>query len=126
MFKIRFHLGAGENFGKWQVKGPDGVQYFDPATTTLVLFGCKLKNRKRTAQKIKDGAHKTVCAHVKCDTFVHFTTTFNYEPSTNELKYNPKICTHWHNRAGDDLDGARYNNIFSFGKKLFTYENSPS
>lgn len=65
--QVRFHLGAGKNFMKWQVKEDGRVSYFDPETTNLVLINAKLRNQIETAKKINQGANKTVCAWVECD-----------------------------------------------------------
>ena len=66
MYKVRFHLGAGENFMKWQVKSPDGtVKFYKPEEVGILMTGCFLRNQKGTAEKIHAGANKTVCAWVE-------------------------------------------------------------
>ena len=65
--KVRFNLGAGKHFMKWKIEGPLGVEYHHPDQVQLVLAKCKIKNNKKTAQKIFDGVHKTVCAWVLCE-----------------------------------------------------------
>jgi lipopolysaccharide biosynthesis glycosyltransferase len=57
--KIRFNLGKGKNFMKWKVQYTDGtIEYHSPADVQLLMHDCTLKNHKKTAQKIFDGAKK--------------------------------------------------------------------
>ena len=50
---------------KWRILSPDGsVEFLEPAKVQLIMTGCTFKNSKRAAQKIYDGANKTVCAWV--------------------------------------------------------------
>ena len=52
MYKVRFHLGRGKNFMKWQVTSNlntgDGtgakhvVSYVNPQENQLAMLGCKL------------------------------------------------------------------------------------
>jgi hypothetical protein len=121
--KVRFHLGAGEHFGHWQVKHPDGrVEFFDPEKVDLHLMFCQLKNYRKTAEKIFNGENKTVCAWVNCD------DVFVYEPGTLSdslpgeaapLFYNPRVAPFWRDLSGNDLDGTRYINIHTEGKNIF-------
>ena len=74
MYKIRFHLGRGDNFMKWQVKtlvngDPTNysVQYFEPEQYQLAMFDAKLRVQLGTSKKIHEGACKTVCAWVECE-----------------------------------------------------------
>ena len=69
--RVRFHLGKGKHFRMWQIKGKDSegkwlkTSYFPPEGTTVVMYGCKLVVRERAAQKIHEGANKSVCAWVE-------------------------------------------------------------
>jgi len=57
--KIRFNLGRGKNFMKWKIQYPNGeIEYHNPTDVQLLMHDCTLKNRKKTAQKIFDGAKK--------------------------------------------------------------------
>jgi hypothetical protein len=118
MFKIRFHLGAGENFGKWQIKKPDGtVEYVDPEMHDILMWKGTLKNRKATAQKILDGAHKAVCAWIECEDY-NICQNMSMPNYWGEIKFNPKKCNHWTNEQYGDLDGKTYTIIYSYGKQL--------
>ena len=121
--KVRFNLGAGKHYMKWKIEGPLGVEYHDPNKVQLVMYNCKLKNNKKTAQKIFDGTHKTVCAWILCDSVdINYLDTPHYETKSglNQIKYNPRVAPNW------VLNECNYDNftipkIISVGNKLFTY-----
>lgn len=50
MYKVRFHLGRGENYMKWQISELGGKPaYFKPEDVNLNLIKCTLKNNKKVA-----------------------------------------------------------------------------
>lgn len=55
MLTIRFHLASGKHFRHWQVKGVGQVRYYDPASVSLLMRGCRLHNRRASADKINRG-----------------------------------------------------------------------
>jgi len=114
-FQVRFHLGAGKNYGKWQVKSMAGVRYYDPAAVSLTLLDCQLRNHPSTAGKIHDGAKKAVCAWVDCNE-VLITLPANHVGLP--VSYNPRVAPHWRNMAGDSIDGRRMEVLRSNGKQL--------
>ena len=68
MYRVRFHLGRGANYMKWQVRDSNGgVRYYDPESVRQVMLNAKLHNRPNVAKKICEGANKTVCAWVECE-----------------------------------------------------------
>jgi hypothetical protein len=95
--RVRFNLGKGKNFMKWKVEFPDKrVQYFDPTTTQLVMFGCQLRNYKKVAEKIYNGANKTVCAWVLCEDIDIRTERFiPFDANCDRIRYNPRIKPNW-------------------------------
>jgi len=121
MYKVRFHLGAGEHYKYWQVKdvSTNEKRYFDPNAYYLRLYNCVLKNNRKTAERIFLGENKTVCAWVLCEKYT--ISMENGIPSWyTELKYNPKVRPHWH--FSNDvmcLDNMAFYNIFSKENKLF-------
>jgi len=121
--KVRFNLGAGKHFMKWKIEGPLGVEYHDPNKVQLILHNCQLKNNKKTAQKIFDGVHKTVCAWVLCDSIsINYLDTPGHEVlyGLNHIKYNPRVEPNW--VLNDcNCDGFKIKCIVSTGNKLFTY-----
>jgi hypothetical protein len=104
---------------KWKVQGPDGVQYLDPEKVTLELTNCQLKNGRSTALKIYQGAHKTVCAWVLCESIVIKDSTPMDVERMTQLKYNPRVLPYW-THDGVNADGSLYDTITSNGRSLFT------
>jgi hypothetical protein len=117
-YKVRFNLGRGKNYMKWKVEGPEGISYHNPDEVQIVMQGCQLKNQKKTAEKINQGANKTVCAWVKC------MAVDMQQPSTEtwenlvQLKYNPRVLPHWFINEGENVDGMVVEKIISIGRKL--------
>jgi hypothetical protein len=93
--KIRFNLGRGKNYMKWKIEYPDGqVLYTDPEGTQLVMKDCTFKNHKSTAQKIYDGANKTVCAWILCKE-LEIRTENHIDDDANRVYYNPRVQPNW-------------------------------
>lgn len=121
MTKVRFHLGAGEHFQHWQVTRADGrVEYFDPEQWDLFMVDCKLKNRRKTAEKIFAGENKTVCAWVNCEQAIALPRGERTAAGKRlPVMYNPRIAPHWRDMAGQDLDNLRYVQLTTHGRNLF-------
>jgi hypothetical protein len=119
--KIRFHLAKGEHYMHWQIKYVDGeVRYFNPEHYQLVLFGCTLRNQRKTAEKIcYDGIHKTVCAWVDADEVVVSTLIDPDVTDAMDIFYNPRVLPHWHGAKQQDLDNLECNRIVTIDNKLF-------
>jgi hypothetical protein len=115
--KVRFNLGRGVNYMKWKVQYPNGhVNFYSPDQTQLVMSGCILKNSRSTALKIFSGNHKTVCAWILCDDIEILKVNVLWD-NGRQVKYNPKVLPFW-NIDGTDMDGSKFNNMYTFGKKL--------
>ena len=113
--KVRFHLGRGENYMKWQLKGKDGTTvYFDPQLVRLKLKNCTLKNNKRVAREIHEGADKGVCAWIMCDEAE--VTHEDFEGT--EIGYNPRKSPFWTDGT-NDIDNKKYRQIVSDGRRLY-------
>jgi hypothetical protein len=109
---------------KWKIQYPTGaVQYCDPKSTQLVMSRCILKNNKKTAEKIMNGQHKTVCAWILCDTIqVKYSLFTDVYDNDVPLKYNPRVTPNWvfDGKLGEvNVDGSPFSEIISDGKKLF-------
>lgn len=111
---------------KWKVEFPDNsVLYCDPDGVEITMGDCILKNRKSTADKIYNGANKSVCAWILCKTL-----NINVNPKLSKIKdyvtddtervrYNPKVKPNW--LIGDEVsDGKKLDEIRSIGKSLYT------
>jgi len=121
--KVRFNLGRGPNYLKWKIQYPSGaVEYASPTDTQLIMKGCQLKNSKKTAQKIFNGQHKTVCAWILCDDievkFDKFEPYDTYSMCVG-LKYNPKVKPNWVYDNRIDADNLNFIEIGSVDYKLF-------
>ena len=117
--KVRFNLSRGVNYLKWKVEYPDGnVMYYYPTGVQLVMGNCTLKNYKKVAEKIHNGANKSVCAWVLCKTlelkFDNFITD-----NTTQIKFNPRVQPNWIIN-GEVSDGKKLDSIHSIGHSLFT------
>ena len=121
-YKVRFNLGRGKNYMKWKVEGPDGITYYNPDEVQIHMHECQLKNQRKTAEKINEGANKTVCAWVRCVGVEIFPTDFlqlNEEFDT-QLKYNPRVLPYWFTGADHNADNMIVRRVVSFGKKLYS------
>jgi hypothetical protein len=119
MYKVRFHLGRGENYMKWQITSPCGNKtYLDPEINNLEMVNCKLKNKKSVAKKIFKGENKTVCAWIECEKIHIWPDSLKCDLHKN-INYNPKNKPYWTDNSGQDFDDKNYGIIFSEGKKLF-------
>lgn len=121
--KVRFNLSAGKNYMKWKVEYPDRKpEYYDPKEFQLVLGGCVLKNHKTTAQKIHQGANKTVCAWVLCTTIAVYKAGKINTDGLAQIKYNPRVRPNW---MWDEevMDGCSLHQMVSDSNKLFYHGN---
>ena len=121
--KVRFNLSAGKNYMKWKVEYPDRKpEYYDPNEFQLVLGGCTLKNHKKTAQKIHDGANKTVCAWVLCSSIAIYKAGKYNTDNLPQIKYNPRVRPNW---MWDDevMDGRTLPTMVTNVNKLFYHQD---
>lgn len=119
--KVRFNLSRGKNFMKWKVETPGGKpEYYSPDAVQLRLTKCTLKNHKKTAEKIYQGANKTVCAWVLCDAISIEPAKTIDTSSLEQIKYNPRIQPNWMWRDAI-ADGRQVNEMVSEGNKLFNF-----
>lgn len=116
--KVRFNLGAGKNYMKWKVEYPDGrVEYHHPSDVQLSMSDCQLKNHKKTALKIYEGANKTVCAWVLCQSIELKKTDFIKDES-RRIRYNPRIKPNWILNE-EVVDGMKFDRIHSIDYGLY-------
>lgn len=123
--KVRFHLSNGPQWGHWQIKRKDRVDFYHPNEVCLVLKDAVLKNRRATAEGIFSGKSKSVCSWIYCET-IDIKPRGDHNESANsiisersELIYNPKIAPYWRDSEGINLDNRAYGLIISEGKKLY-------
>lgn len=118
-FKVRFNLGRGKNYLKWKVTSPSGsVKYYDPNNVSLLMENCKLVNQQGTAKKIHDGANKTVCAWIECET-LYACRPYNELPTNaTKISYNPRVQPNWV-CDGEIVDKGRYDRLYSFENGVY-------
>ncbi len=121
--KVRFNLGKGPNYMKWKVQYPDGTSvYYSPTDTQLVMHNCILKNNRKTADKIMNGQHKTVCAWILCDSIDIKKDSFDAydnDPMNIRISYNPRVNPYWVLNKSTPADGYKFSRIGSVDYKLF-------
>tara|TARA_R100001510_G_C7636144_1_gene194273 strand:- start:632 stop:1006 length:375 start_codon:yes stop_codon:yes gene_type:complete len=117
--KVRFHLGRGPNYQRWQVKQGESIEYYDPEDVILEMHNAKLCNQRKTAERICAGENKTVCAWVECDDLVVLPSSPDSAPQVRDFAhYNPKRRPFWHNAAREDLDNTKYSRLATYGKLI--------
>ena len=119
---VRFHLARGEHYRHWQVKRGSEVHYYDPHSICLILWNCKLQNQLGTAQKIHDGANKSVCAWVECEIVEVHTDYPQGVIAAGEITYSPRVTPHWV-QDGKECDKATFRQMITNESKLFWVQN---
>ena len=118
-YRVRFHLGRGQNHKKFQVRHPDGrVTYHDPSRVQILMVGCRLHNQNRIAEAICAGRNKTVCAWVDADSvWFEYPSTITID-SSKAISFNPKKVPYWTDGISN-LDGKTYPEIITSGSNLY-------
>ena len=118
MYKVRFNLGAGENFMKWKITNPKGVHtYHDPSKVVIKMKDCFLRNQLGGAVKIFNGANKTVVAWVEAKE-VTVLEQVQLEVAFDKVSYNPRVTPHWM-LDGKIVDGETFEAMVSINRELF-------
>jgi len=119
-FKVRFHLGQGENYMKWRVEDvtTKNVWFFEPSNFQALIVNGKLHNHPSTAMKINHGANKTVCAWIMAEDVILY-------PSDNllmkgQVAYNPRLMPHWIDNNGNNADKKEFAEMHIVERKIFT------
>jgi hypothetical protein len=119
-FKVRFHLGQGQNYMHWRIEDTTSGDYvfFHPDKVMLQLVNAKLRNQKATAQKINAGAHKEVCAWIECSEVIICTDSTPFD-GDRQISYNPRVAPHWV-MDGQNIDGHQFYSLVTLGNKVYT------
>lgn len=116
--KVRFNLGKGKNYRKWKIEYPNSEpKYLNPDEVNLIMEGCLLKNYKKTAQRIYEGANKTVCSWIICDNVIINPPKPHLGNKT--VSYNPRIKPHWVYDGGD-ADNFTFNSLIASGREIYS------
>ena len=120
MIKVRSNLSRNKYYKFWKVTyGKDNSVYYDPKLFDIVMKKCKLKNYKKTAEKIFCGANKSVCAWIECDEV----EIINRQETSFDLKkisYNPRIAPHWRNENNEDIDNSYHEELVGISGEVFS------
>lgn len=117
--RVRFNLSRGKNYMKWKVEYPDKtVAYHCPTEVQLVMRNCKLKNYRKVAEKIYNGANKSVCAWVLCEDLFIKSGDFLKDEGYDKVKYNPKVQPNWVYKDAV-ADGISFKTIVSIDYALY-------
>lgn len=116
-YRLRFHLGRGPNYKKWQLRHPNGsIEFFDPNTFSYTIYKGTLNNNVKTATRIFNGENKTVCSWISFDNGTH--KHFNPSDIYIAISYNPKVSTHWFVKGNESI------NIDGFQGTIYIKERS--
>jgi hypothetical protein len=117
--KVRFNLSRGNNYKKWKITYPGGnIEYLDPNEVTLVMNRCKLRNNKKTAERIFNGEAKSVCAWILCEYVVITGRSKDTLEEQQRLRYNPRVKPNW-DFKDINVDGKDFKIIESRGNSLY-------
>ena len=105
-YKVRFHLGEGENKFKWRVENitTKDVKFYDPMKFDLVLVEAKLHNQKAGANKIyTNETTKAVVSWIMAEkVFVLKAKDISRSVLGKRVAYNPNVFPHWQRAADED------------------------
>jgi hypothetical protein len=113
--KVRFNLGRGKNYMKWKIEHSEGVVYLSPDEFNLKMTNARLRNRRSTANKIKDGANKSVCSWILCDEC----DVTKLQHFGEQVRYNPRINPFWMDENENNIDGASYDVLYTNERKIY-------
>jgi len=121
--KVRFNLGKGPRYMTWKITYPDGgIEYYKPTEVQLIMNGCQLINQKPTAEKIFNGAMKSVCAWVLCEhVSIKTKDIIKSDLTGKRLHYNPRIQPNWV-LEGKDADNTKHKVIHTVNHGLYLVE----
>lgn len=126
--EVRFHLGRGKNYMKWQVRIKDGartvdIYYYDPKEYQLEMVGCKLVNKLNKAKKVHKAGVKDVSGWVECKEVIP--TKENPVDNLERLFYNPIRDPRWRRESDSnefDWDGSEYATLITYNKQVYILE----
>ena len=118
--KVRFHLGAGDNYKHWQIRNTitNSIEYHDPRKVQLSLKNCTLKNITKTAEKVFLEQKRDVCGWVQCE---NVDVSYDFvKPFGRRLLYDPRISPYWQFEGSpDNIDKMSFKYLFTFGNHIF-------
>lgn len=95
------------------------MEYYEPEDVVLVMENCKLRNQPTTAKRIFDGADKTVCAWIECDSVTIVPKAdAPVDHVVGYLNYNPRHNPYWTVNFGAKADGKVFDHLITQGKRV--------
>lgn len=134
MYKVRFHLGRGEHYRHWQIRGGVGqVWHYDPGVYNLFLSGCTLISQQGAAQKVLKSGKKDVCGWILCETWSAIFIDDEWleqladeEYPVDKLRrvwYNPINDTDWHVQGyPNSVTGLTFPELITKGNRVYCYD----
>ena len=123
--RLRYHLGRGENYKKWQIRNRDGsVEYIHPDDMVVAISNARLHNRRKVADKIYQGENKTVCAWIDCEILSKGTELWIHD-EWSKIYYNPRETPYWtlfgeQGKIGaTNLDNKMLDYVFIKGTEIY-------
>jgi hypothetical protein len=128
-YKVRFHLGAGVNFGKWRVENVENkeVFFYSPDDYMISMINGKLYNQKGAATKIYNGQNKTVCAWIMCRNILVLQSSskkYIKDEHDGAAKYNPRVNPYWTDSDGNDIDKEEFSHLITIGRDILTKKHN--
>ena len=123
MYQVRFHLQAGKNYKKWQIRQGKKVIYYDPAYYQLEMVNCKLINKLNKAKKVHAAGVKDVAGWIECEEVL-----VNNQISVDNLErlyYNPIKDVRWRRESdcGEfEWDNSQYASLITQDRQVYILE----
>jgi len=124
MYAIRRDLKKGSTYGHWQIrkcitrsKLGELVEYVDGDKNSIVMKECYLHNGVATSTKIFNGANKSRCAWIVCDSY-EIIDQIDCVNDLIEISFNPRVSPHYM-CEGDNVDKTEVIEVITKGYKLW-------
>ncbi len=119
-WQVTSNLNTGDGTGSKHV-----VSYVNPQENQLAMMGCKLSLQPTAAQKIHDGANKTVCAWIECES-VQVLEVNRLKPNEQDyrIKFNPRQSPNWTDGYNNVVSGNEYEILFTNDRTLWVVGDS--
>jgi len=123
-YTVRRHLGRGENYGFFQIRGHvtdskqgDVVEYINPSKFNIHFFEVKLYNKVNPSLKIySKKSSKMPCAWLIFDSYV---ITPKQELQGSKIEFNPIKNPFWINDKGQNIDNSKFPVVKMNENKLY-------
>jgi hypothetical protein len=125
-FMCRFHLGKDKDdsghshFMHWRIEkmSCEIKGFTNPNNYGFIFHNAFLRNRKGAANKIHNGASKTVCAWIEAEA-VELIFLEDIIHSGVQVSYNPRKAPNWL-LNGKNADGMTFPKLVTDGNRVFT------